>query len=79
MGVHCFGENRFIGVKKMEVKIISDDKLTVAELATFAGVCTHTVVRWMDKKGLPFARMGKQRVTTVQAFEEWTRRDSQDD
>ena len=79
MGVRCFGENRFIGAKNMKVNIISDDKLTVPELAAFAGVCSHTVVRWMDKKGLPFVRVGKQRMTTVQVFEEWTRRDSQDD
>ena len=63
----------------MEVNIFRDDKLTVVELAAFADVTTHTVVRWMDDMGLPFVRMGKQRVTTVQAFEEWTRRDSQDD
>jgi|AACY02.5.fsa_nt_gi excisionase family DNA binding protein len=63
----------------MKVNIITDDKLTVAELAEFADVCRHTVVRWMEKKGLPFVRVGKQRMTTVQVFEEWTRRDSQDD
>ena len=63
----------------MEVNVIQDQPMSVSELAKAANVSSHTVVRWMDNEGLPFVRVGKRRVTTVEAFEEWTRRDSQDD
>ena len=62
----------------MEVNILTDDALTVSQLAALVGVCRHTIVRWMDEEGLPFVRVGKRRMTTKQAFEEWTRRNSQE-
>ena len=33
----------------------------------------------MDHEGLKFVRVGKTRYTTVPVFEEWTKRNCQDD
>ena len=57
-----------------EIKVLTDEALTVGDLAKRLNVCRHTVVRWMEKKGLPFVRIGKKRITTVPVFEKWTQR-----
>jgi hypothetical protein len=63
----------------VEVNIIQDEKLSVRDIMKICDVCRATVTRWMDHEGLKFVRVGKTRYTTVPVFEEWTKRNCQDD
>jgi|15BtaG_2_1085339.scaffolds.fasta_scaffold10347_5 hypothetical protein len=63
-------------IKRGEVNIIQDQKLSVQDIMKICDVCRATVTRWMDVDGLAFVRVGKTRYTTVPVFEEWTKRDT---
>ena len=57
-----------------EIKIFTDEALTVDDLVKRFNVTSHTVCRWMERQGLPYVKVGHKRMTTVPVFEGWTRR-----
>tara|TARA_B100001939_G_scaffold120116_1_gene104195 strand:- start:2678 stop:2872 length:195 start_codon:yes stop_codon:yes gene_type:complete len=62
-------------MNKEEVKIFTDEVLTVPDLVKRFNVTPHTVCRWMENQGLPYVKVGHKRMTTVPVFEKWTQRE----
>ena len=62
-------------MNKEEVKIFTDEVLTVGDLVKRFNVTTHTVNRWMNDHDLPYVKVGNKRITTVPVFEKWTQRE----
>lgn len=56
----------------MEVRLLRDTRITARELAREMSVTPQTVRKWMDDYGLPYAKPGGTRETTVEVFEWWS-------
>jgi hypothetical protein len=61
-------------MSKKEIKIFTDEVLTVGDIMKRFNVTEHTVNRWMND-GLPYVKVGNKRMTTVPVFEKWTQRE----
>ena len=63
-------------MSEVKIDVFKQGTMSVADIAKQFNVSAHTVVRWMNSQGLPYVRIGKKRFTTMEVFNNWTKRDS---